>query len=160
MAQLAEVETEGLSVMRHANTLKSSIKKLQKDRRFVSVQAAQVSENKDRFLASLSQFEKSNKLLSKMIQSQQAHQASVGHLAQERDLLEQRLTVSESTNQILKERLEEQERMSVHTQSLHDQIGQREGELQTLNIKLEVRDMESVEGRWAPAISISLSLSL
>ena len=139
LAQLAEVETEGLSVMRRANKLKSSIKKLQKDRRFASVHAAQVSESKEAFLTSLSQFEKSNKVLGKMIQAQQAHQSSVGHLEQERDLLSQRLDVSESTVLLLRERLQEQDKIARHSQSLHDEIGQKEGELQTLDIRLQVR---------------------
>lgn len=138
LAQLAEVEVEGISVMKHANKLKASIKNLQKDRRFASVHAAQVSESKETFAKSLSQFEKSNKQLSRMIQAQQAHQTSMGHLADQNNLLEQRLTVSESTNQVLRERLDEQENMAAHTQSLHDALGQKQGELQALDIRLQV----------------------
>ena len=124
--------------MQYANKLKSSIKKLQKDRRFVSVHAAQVAENKDTFLESLSQFEKSNKALSKLIQTQQAHQTSMGYLTEHRDLLEQKLTMSESTNKVLMDKLEEQEKITMHAHDLNNEIGQREGQIQTLNIKLQV----------------------
>lgn len=147
MAQLAAVQGDGLSVMRNANRLKASIKKLQKDRRFASVQAAQVSENKEMFLASLAQFEKSHKLLSKMVQAHHAHHTGVGQLVQQRDLLEQRLNISESSNQLLRERLEEQQRMTSHTQELHDQIGQRDGEIQALEIRIQVRGGWRGQGR-------------
>ncbi len=125
--------------MRHANKLKASVKKLQKDRRFVSVHAVQVTENKDIFLASLSQFEKSNKALGQQLQAQQAHQVGVSQLTEYRDLLEQKLVVTESTNQVLRERLEEQEEAITHSKQLHDEIGQREGAIQSLNIRIQVR---------------------
>lgn len=138
LAQLADVEAEGVSVMQHANKLKGSIKKLQKDRRFVSVHAAQVAESKDIFLESLSQFEKSNQALSKLIQAQHVHQTSVGYLTEHRDLLEQKLTMSKSTNQLLQERLEDQERLAMHSHQLHDELGHKQGELQALDIKMQV----------------------
>lgn len=139
LAQLASVEVEGVSVMQHANKLKSSIKKLQKDRRFVSVHASQVAENKDVFLESLSQFEASNKVLSKLVQAQRAHQTSMGYLTEHKDLLEQKLSMSHSANEVLREKLEEQEQLQMHTHTLHDEIGQRDGEIQTLAIRLQVR---------------------
>lgn len=138
LAQLAEVEVEGIDLRKHAKKLKTSIRKLQKDRRFVSVDAAQVAENKDIFLGSLSQFEKSNEYLSKLVQSQEAYQTSVGQLTEHRDLLEKKLDMSESTNQLLKEKLEEQEHLAMHSQSLHNEIGQRDGEIQSLTIQLQV----------------------
>ena len=138
IVQLAQVDTEGFVVMKKALKFKASIKKLQKDRRFVSIHAAQLTENKDSFLASLEKFDQSNKLLSKLVRSQQLHSTSVGHLTEHRDLLGQKLMESECNNHLLREKLEEQHELAMHSQSLHDEIGEKEGRIQSMGVRLRV----------------------
>lgn len=138
LMQLATVENESAIVMNRANKVKSALKKLQKDRRFVSVHASQLLENKDIFLESLSQLEAHNKTLRRMILEQRMHQASLGQAREHRDILQHKLVQSEGTNHVLREQLEEQEKLLGHSQQLHDEIGEKEGEIQTLNIRLQV----------------------
>lgn len=124
--------------MHLASKVKSSLKKLQKDRRFVSVHASQLLENKDIFMDSLGQYEATSRSLHKMIRDQQTHQASLGQAREHRCLLQQKLAQSEGTNRMLKEQLEEQEKLLGHSQHLHDEIGEKEGDIQTLHIRLQV----------------------
>ena len=136
--QLTRVDKEGAILMQHAHKLKSSLKKLQKDRRFVSVHASQLLENKDIFLESLEQFESMNKKLRKMIRDHQVHQAGLAQAQEHRDLLQQKLVQSEGTNRLLREQLEEQGKLLGYSQQLHDELGAKEGEIQTISIRLQV----------------------
>lgn len=139
LSQLAVVEIEGSAVMKDANRLKASIKKLQRDRRFVSIQACQVSDNKDRFTESLQQFEKSSRILSRLLHAQQAYQMSVAQVVEERERFEQKFKESRTANLVLRERLVEQEKLAAHAHALHDDIGQKDGQIQSLNIRIQVR---------------------
>ena len=139
LAQLAEVEIEGSVVMKNGKKLKAALQKFQKEKKFVSLNATAVLEKKDSFLESLKQFEKSNRLLSKMIHTQRLHLIGVSHLVEHRDYLEQKFQESEIVNHELMERLEEQEKLVRHSHGLHDEIGMKEGELQGLQIRLQVR---------------------
>ena len=136
--QLSKVENESISVMNSAQKVRTALKKLQKDRRFVSVHAAQVMETKDTFLDALNQFESMNRSLRRMIRDQQLHQSTLGQTREQCEHLQRKLIQMDSANNMLKDQLQEQERMLNHSQHLHDEIGVKEGEIQTLQIRLEV----------------------
>ena len=132
LKKLIEMEMDSTEVSRQANSLRDAIRKLQRERRFSSVYAADVAEQKDLLLERLAQFESSNKSLRKMIRTHQSNESSKSNL-------QAKLTEAESTNQLLRFRLDEQEKLAAHSQSLHDEIGMKEGEVQSLNIRLQVR---------------------
>lgn len=131
LKKLVEMELDSTEVSRQANSLRDAIRKLQRERRFSSVYAADVAEQKDILLERLAQFESSNKTLRKMIRSQQSAESSKSNL-------QIKLAESESTNQLLRVKLDEQEKLALHSQSLHDEIGMKEGEVQSLSIRLQV----------------------
>lgn len=131
LKKLVEMEMDSTDVSRQANGLRDAIRKLQRERRFSSVYAADVAEQKDLLLEKIVQFESSNKMLRKMLRTQQSNESSKSNL-------QTKLSEAESTNQLLRLRLDEQEKLAIHSQSLHDEIGMREGEVQSLNIRLQV----------------------
>ena len=131
LKKLIEMELDSTEVSRQANSLRDAIRKLQRERRFTSVYAADVAEQKDILLERLAQFESSNKTLRKMIRTQQSNESSKCNL-------QMKLSEAESTNEVLRTRLDEQERLAQHTQSLHDEIGMKDGEVQSLGIRLQV----------------------
>lgn len=131
LKKLVEMEMDSTEVSRQANSLRDAIRKLQRERRFSSVYAADVAEQKDLLLERLAQFESSNKTLRKMIRAHQSTESSKSNL-------QAKLTEAESTNQLLRFRLDEQEKLAAHSQSLHDEIGMKEGEMQSLSIRLQV----------------------
>ena len=131
LKKLVEMEMDSTEVSRQANSLRDAIRKLQRERRFSSVYAADVAEQKDLLLERLAQFESSNKTLRKMIRAHQSTESSKSNL-------QAKLTEAESTNQLLRFRLDEQEKLAAHSQSLHDEIGMKEGEMQSLGIRLQV----------------------
>lgn len=131
LKKLVEMEMDSTEVSRQANSLRDAIRKLQRERRFSSVYAADVAEQKDILLERLAQFESSNKTLRKMIRTQQSVESSKSNL-------QMKLGEAESTNQLLRIKLDEQERLALHSQSLHDEIGMKEGEVQSLSIRLQV----------------------
>ena len=135
LKKLVEMEMDSTEVSRQANGLRDAIRKLQRERRFSSVYAADVAEQKDILLEKLSQFESSNKTLRKMIRTQQSNESSKSNL-------QNKLSEAESTNQLLKIKLDEQEKLAMHSQSLHDEIAMREGDIQSLTIRLQVRERE------------------
>ena len=135
LKKLVEMELDSTEVSRQANSLRDAIRKLQRERRFSSVYAADVAEQKDLLLERLAQFESSNKTLRKMIRTQQSTESSKSNL-------QMKLTEAESTNQLLRVKLDEQEKLALHSQSLHDEIGIKEGEVQSLSIRLQVRETE------------------
>lgn len=139
IVQLSKVENESIAVMNTAQKVKSALKKLQKDRRFVSVHATNLMETKETFLDSLNQFESINRSLRRMIRDQQLHQSSLGQTKEQCEHLQRKLIQMEGANGLLKDQLQEQDRMLNHSQHLHDEIGVKEGEIQTLHIRLEVR---------------------
>lgn len=122
---------DSTEVTRQANSLRDAIRKLQRERRFSSVYAADVAEQKDVLLERLAQFESSNKMLRKMIRTQQSVESSKSNL-------QMKLGEAESTNHLLRVKLDEQEKLALHSQSLHDEIGMKEGEIQSLSIRLQV----------------------
>ena len=131
LKKLVEMEMDSTEVSRQTNSLRDAIRKLQRERRFSSVYAADVAEQKDLLLERLAQFESSNKTLRKMIRTQQSNESSKCNL-------QLKLTEAESTNQLLRLKLDEQEKLAIHTQSLHDEIGMKDGEVQSLSIRLQV----------------------
>ena len=76
LKKLVEMEMDSTQVSRQANSLRDAIRKLQRERRFSSVYAADVAEQKDLLLERLAQFESSNKTLRKMIRIQQSNESS------------------------------------------------------------------------------------
>ncbi len=66
-------------------------------------------------------------------------QTNVGHLSEQKDVLMQQVSEADTTNQFLRSRLDESERMAMHSQALHDQVSHRDVEIQALNIRLQVR---------------------
>ncbi len=142
--QLSKVENESISVMNSAQKVKSALKKLQKDRRFASVHATNLMDTKETFLECLNQFESMNRSLRRMIRDQQLHQSSLGQTKEQCQHLQRKLIQIEGTNGLLKDQLQEQERMLNHSQHLHDEIGVKEGEIQTLQIRLEVSFVMSI----------------
>ena len=135
---LSKVENESIAVMNCAQKVKSALKKLQKDRRFVSVHASQLLETKESFLEGLNQFESMNRSLRRLIRDQQLHQSTLGQTKEQCDHLQRKLIQLEGANSLLKDQLQEQERMLNHSQQLHDEIGVKEGEIQTMQIRQEV----------------------
>ena len=133
LKKLVEMEMDSSEVSRQANGLRDAIRKLQRERRFSSVYAADVAEQKDMLMERLAQFESSNKTLRKMIRTQQSNESSKCNL-------QVKLSESESTNQLLRLRLDEQEKLAVHSQSLHDEIGMKDSEVQSMSIRLQVRE--------------------
>jgi hypothetical protein len=131
LKKLVAMEMDSTEVSRQANSLRDAIRKLQRERRFSSVYAADVAEQKDILLERLAQFESSNKTLRKMIRMQQSVESSKSNL-------HMRLNEAESTNQLLRVKLDEQEKLALHSQTLHDEIGMKEGEIQSLSIRLQV----------------------
>ena len=131
LKKLIEMELDSTEVSRQANSLRDAIRKLQRERRFSSVYAADVAEQKDMMLERLAQFESSNKTLRKMIRTQQSNESSKCNL-------QVKLSEAESTNQLLRIRLDEQEKLAQHSQSLHDEIGMKDNEVQSLSIRLQV----------------------
>ncbi len=65
-------------------------------------------------------------------------QANVEVLSKERDQLIQQVQDSNTTNQLLQSRLEASERVAMHSQTLHDQLGSRDVEIQGLSIRIQV----------------------
>ena len=53
----------------------------------------------------------------------------------------QQVSEADSTNQFLRSRLDESERMAMHSQTLHDQVSHRDVEIQGLNIRIQVRTL-------------------
>ena len=139
LAQLSEVEAHSGTVTRHANKLKTAIRRLQKDRRFASVHAADVKENKDIFLSSLSDFEEANRILTRLVQCQQREHATVGLLAEHCDKLEKKLVQSNSDKLILCEKLEKQDKHVLESHQLHDVIREKDAQIHSLNIQLQVK---------------------
>lgn len=66
-------------------------------------------------------------------------QSNIGKLADQRDVLVQRVSEADATNNLLRSRLDESEKLAMHTQGLHDDVSQRDGEIQGLNIRIQVR---------------------
>ncbi len=74
--KLIELEMDSATLCKQADTFREAVRKLQKDRRFLSVYAADVVEQKDRLLDQLAQFECSNKTLRKLLRAQQIQEVS------------------------------------------------------------------------------------
>lgn len=138
LQKLTESEVDSTAVTKQVSSFRDALRKLQRDKRFSSVYAKTVNEKKDSLLETLSQFETSNKSLRKMLRGQHAHESSVCLLQDQADSLRQQLAENEATIQVLKSKLDEQERLTMHSQGLHDEIGFKEGEIQSLNIRLQV----------------------
>ncbi len=74
--KLLELEMDSATLCKQADTFREAVRKLQKDRRFLSVYAADVVEQKDMLLDQLAQFECSNKTLRKLLRAQQIQEVS------------------------------------------------------------------------------------
>ena len=72
--KMLEMEMDSTSLCKQADSFRAAIRKLQKDRRFLSVYASDVAEQKDILLEQLAEFQCSNKTLRKMLRAQQAQE--------------------------------------------------------------------------------------
>ena len=136
--KLMESEVDSTSVTKQVSSFRDAVRKLQRDKRFSSVYAKNVSEKKDLLLEKLAQFESSNKSLRKLLRGQHAHESSISLLQEQTDGLRDQLAENEATIQLLRSKLEEQEKLTMHSQGLHDEICYKEGEIQSFNIRLQV----------------------
>lgn len=74
--------------------------------------------------------------------------------------MSQQLSDSKTTIHLLQSRLEETERVAMHSQELHDQLGGKEMEMQGLNIRIQVRDVCEVHVSYIYSYIGSLILRL
>ena len=65
-------------------------------------------------------------------------QANLTKLSEQREVLLQQISEADTTNQLLRSRLDESEKVAMHSQALHDQLSQKEAEVQGLNIQIQV----------------------
>ena len=68
------------TLCKQADRFREAVRKLQKDRRFMSAYASDVVEQKDILLEQLAQFECSNKSLRKMLRAQQVQEVRMAEL--------------------------------------------------------------------------------
>lgn len=73
-----------------------------------------------------------------MLRSQQNKESKIKHYTEEIELLLRRLTDSESVVNSLKEQLEDRDRLAQHSQHLHEQVTEKEQNIQGLALKVQV----------------------
>lgn len=78
------------------------------------------------------------KSMKRLFKSQQSNESKIKGLVEDWEILLHRLHESDATVEILKAQLDDKEHLAKHSHELHDQLGNKTSEVQTLTIRLQV----------------------
>lgn len=151
LQKLVEVEMDSHAAVRQCEALKAALSKLERSQASTVYMKA-VNENRELLMGRLEEIQASNRSLRKLLREEGSYQTNIKGLAGQRELLLQRLAEAEATIQDMRSQLDDKEALVVHSQTLHNEIGQKNAEIesmviriQTLEDQLKHRDHEWVE---------------
>jgi outer dense fiber protein 2 len=140
--KLAEAEMDSTAMSQQVHSLKTSLKKLKREKHDTSVQVAELSRQKDLLLDKMAEFDTTNNSLRKLLGSQHAMESDLNQLNTQRELLLRRLAEAESTNSRLQSQLAASETDAMYSNHLKEGLKAKEVECDVLS-----RKIESLEGQ-------------
>ncbi len=76
--------------------------------------------------------------MKRLLQSQQTSESKIKSLVDDWEIILQRLHTSDATVQVLKSQLNDKDKLEFHSHELHNQLGNKNSEIQSLTIRTQV----------------------